>query len=221
MRVLLLCFAMFLSACGGGGGGGGDSAPQPVQATVPAPVTKTVIAFYGDSTQLASYSANSQASVAQSLLPNVEIHNEGVNGTTAEQLHEGGDGVHPYWGQEMAESPAKIVMFNHAINDHYYPIADYRAYLVSIVSVARAAKKVVVIETPNPITSTGYDLAAFELRVAAMREVAAETGAPLCDQHAAITNAGLTGETIDGVHPTSALYAFMGGIVAKCIRPLL
>lgn len=210
MKAILLASAVLLTACGGGGGSDTPAAPLPVAA------------LYGDSTQLADYSDISPTSEAQRHLSGLaQLRNEGVNGTTAQQLRDGADGKHPEWTKEMQSSPAKVVMVNHAINDYNYPLADYREYLHALVNIARDANKRVILETPNPITAASFDLAAFEQRVITMREVAAEMKVPLCDQHAAIVAAGLVNETIDGIHPNSRLYAFKGQIAAECIRPLL
>lgn len=211
-RYFLSLAAALLAGCGGGGGS--DEAPRPVS-----------IAVYGDSTQIAPVppswlvSVNRPSDVAQSIL-GVPVKNEGVGGTDSGQLLHG-DGVHPPWQQEMNSSTATIVTINHGINDHRDTLAEYRANLVELVIIAQRAGKRVVLETPNPVVVD--DAPNLALRADAMRSVAADTGALLCDEYAAVEAAGLVNwqNLIDGVHPNDAMYLLKGQTLAGCLRRLL
>lgn len=66
-------------------------------------------------------------------LPGVTVRNEGVSGTTACQLLNGQDGVHPAWDTQMNRSNATVVIINHAISDEWkYDMAIYKSCLMSL-----------------------------------------------------------------------------------------
>lgn len=212
-KLLALCLLALLCACGGGGSDERPSTPA------------ITIAVYGDSTQAAwvvvgqERSPSAPSTVAQSIL-GLTVTNEGVPSTDAGQLLRG-DGVHKPWPDEMSSSKAAIVTINHGINDHRYPLDEYRANLFSLVTIAQSAGKRAVLETPNPITTP--DQLGLPDRAEAMRSVAAETGALLCDEYKAITDAGMVvpENYIDGVHPKDNLYEFKGRVLAECLRRVL
>lgn len=239
-----LLVAVVVSACGCGGGGGAEP-PAPVAsvqaATPPAEPEAFRIRAYGDSTQ-GGYTLASDGRYVNVSTPADEAHRrlrewsardeivveqEGLGGTTSADLLHGTDGSGLAWAQRLPAS-VKIVTINHAINDNARPIADFSADLRELVLIAKQLGKAVVLETPNPIVAGGalsprFDIAAHQTKVQAVREVAAETGAVLCDQHQAIVDAGLATlqHLPDGVHPSPALYLFKGRTLGACLLPLL
>lgn len=179
-------------------------------------------------------SANAPPKAAQKKLrqwasnERIAVLSEGVGGTTSQQLLNGTDGKHKPWAQEMAASPAQIVSVNHSLNDLSYPTADFKANMLQLVQIAQAAGKKVIVETSNPVisgtvVSNAVNLGALAERAQAAREVAAETGAVLCDQFDAIEDAGmLTWSYLpDGLHPEGDLYHFKGVQLAQCALPLV
>lgn len=137
----------------------------------------------------------------------ITVSGEGVNGTRAVDLVNGTDGKHLPWVQTAANSTAKIVLFNYAINDasavNAEPIDQYRAALTLLVTEAKKDGKVPVLEEPNPICTAGS--AALESYVAVMREVAATQGVTLIPQY----------DIIKAIPGWQSMYA------ADCIHPLL
>lgn len=234
MRCLFILALVLLTACGGGDPPQGPSEqPQNLHTTAPA----MVVAAYGDSTQQGSVfvssavgyvaSPNAPPSEAQMHLrawsgKPVIVVNEGRGGTNSLQLLNGTDvsgGLpsHLPWYQEMARSPAHVVSINHSINDRARPLADFKATMKTLTLIAQNYGKVVVLETANPIVhgttfSDTFNLADHAARAQAVREVADETGAILCDQYAYIMDNGYATLAYlpDGIHPSNALYAIKG-----------
>lgn len=222
MSRFLFSMVLVLSACGGGGGSGDSAAPIQSAALNPA-----IVAF-GDSTQagFTPPSTYTPPSAEASRILGVVIKNEAVSGTTSLQLLDGTDGSSTPWADRI--KGARIVLINHGINDNSRPVADYKATLTALVTAAKSFGKTVVLQTPNPIVPGGAISGAFniqehEAKVAAMREVAAETGAVLCDDFAAIRSSGYESlaNTPDGVHPSPTLYTYKGQLMADCLRSLL
>jgi lysophospholipase L1-like esterase len=218
-KLLTLSLCALLAACGGGGGGEPDA---PLPQSEPAVL---IVETYGDSTQAGHSSLGQSPSVAQDYLGvQYSVRNRGVGSTNTKNLLEG-DGFNLPWDQQMKQSPASVVVINHGINDHPYPIEQYRDNLAKLVYTARDAGKTVVLETPNPIIPGGaisgdWDIDALAERVEMMRAVAAGTGAFLCDQDKAIRSAGQ--DTLeffwDGVHPSAKGYLVKGSKLAQCIK---
>lgn len=239
VRGLLALTAFVLTACGGGGGGA-SSAPAPVQAVIVQPVS---VAMFGDSTQLGYTSIQGTpitppAAVAQALLrqwtgnQGITVVSHGVSMTASGALLDGTDGSGLAWPARVSASGAQIVVVNHGINDSWLPVTTddtYRANITAIVRGAQAAGVRIMLETPGPViaggsaSSAGYDIADHEAKVRVMREVAAATGAALCDVNARILEQNLdTLEMIrDGVHPSPELYTRIGGWVAQCLLPMV
>ncbi len=111
------------------------------------------------------------------------------------------------WAQEMAAQKAPVVVFNPGINDHQYTVDQYRENLRSLVTIAQAAGKFVILEEPNPagetetplMASIKFDVAAFEARRSAMRDLATHMGVYFCAQPRVSLR--------DGIHPDEAGYA--------------
>jgi lysophospholipase L1-like esterase len=213
-----LALALTMTACGGGG----DT--QPPQGVAQAP-TKVLVDTYGDSTQWGDVHLGRSPAIAQAELGSgYEISNRGVGSSNTANLLTG-DGKNLPWAEQMAQSRANIVVINHAINDHPYPIEQFRDNLASLVNTATARGKRVILETPNPLVPGGslsalWDLTTFAERVEMVRKVAAGTGAYLCDQNKAMhdANADTLEYMWDGVHPSAKGYQFKGHVLAGCIK---
>ena len=110
------------------------------------------------------------------------------------------------WAQQMANSTAQIVAVNFCINDSNPAFKEstdtYRALLVQIIDIARAAGKVIVLVEPNRVEP--YWLPDTPHYVSVMRDVAAEMSVPL------VPNFAYPAVIPDGVHPDAATYAAMG-----------
>ena len=138
----------------------------------------------------------------------ITVNNEAVNGTRAESLVSGTDGKHLPWPQTAANSTAKIVIFNYAINDSTdtsETVDQYRSALTLLVTEAKKDGKTPVLEEPNPICSTPENSARLDSFVGAMRDVAAAHAVTLIQQY----------DAIKGIPNWQSKYA------ADCIHPLL
>ncbi len=243
----LICAALLLAACGGsdsavsnspvinpptnnppaGNPGPGDEGSDPPE---PPPTQNDgpyVIDYYGDSTVWGWVAGSSGARIetpapeafaaALPASPENVVRNEGVNGSTACDLLNGTDGVHPQWRAQMELSDATHVILNHGINDRKsYDIGQYRSCLRELVRIAREQGKAVVLETPNPITSEGLDT-----YVQAMHDVALaqDPDVPVIDQHAYLIerlgDASVDSIIPDGEHPDQATYILKGQYAAR------
>jgi lysophospholipase L1-like esterase len=186
-----------------------------------------VIEYYGDSTvwgyqsQTGERVARPAPAVFAEALPNpakYEVHNEGVNGSTACALLNGADGRHAPWHEQMAKSKARYVFVNFGINDQWKNDLDtYAGCLRSLARVARAQGKQMIFETPNPTRDSGPD--SLDVYVNAMRKVAAEERVPVIDQYKYLTELlnGQSPLTIcpDGLHPSDQVYVLKGRYAAK------
>lgn len=145
---------------------------------------------------------------------------EAFGGVTAQQILDGTDGSgYPFAQREAAYRPR--VVFIQAATNGTQPGDAYAAVLRLLVQQARQVGAAVVLETPPPIVPGGsaavfQDLPTFYQRVQATRNVAAETGAALCDHYANISPWASLGVLPDGVHPTEDVYAYMGRVDASC-----
>jgi lysophospholipase L1-like esterase len=225
LRVAAFLLSLLLGACGGGGGGGD---PEPTEGTVQAAAVPVTIDAYGDSTQAGDSRLGSAPAAAQAELgASYQVRNFGVGSTNTAKLL-AGDGRNFPWAEQMAKTGATVVVINHGINDHPYPLETFRANLVELVYTAKNTGKRVILETPNPIVPEGaiagdWDVGTLAERAEMVRKVAAGTGAYLCDQDRAMRDAGAaTLEYMwDGVHPSTKGYEFKGRVLAGCIREAL
>lgn len=117
----------------------------------------------------------------------------------------------------MRNSDATVVIINHGINDlsrsGSSDVGTYRQCLNDLIDIARGADKVVILETPNPITD-----ARIELFVDAMRDVASAKGVDIIDQYdhlLADFEADSDAICPDGIHPTEAVYERKGRYAAQ------
>jgi len=112
----------------------------------------------------------------------------------------------------MAATQAELVIINHALNiSGGTTNEDYTRHLSTLVRVALASGRSVMLETPSGgVQAHGeFDVPAFERRVEVMKEVAKKYGTSLCEQ----PNVPL----VDGVHPSSVGYAIKAERLAQCI----
>lgn len=189
---------------------------------------RPVVEYYGDSTVWGfATGSGSQVAVpapaafADALSSRVQVANRGVSGTTACQLLNGTDGVHPPWDKQMAASPARFVIINHAINDQWkYDVATYKSCLQQLAQTAKQSGKKVILETPNPIVEND----GLVKYVRAMKEVASSERLAVIDQFRYLTDylKGRSPSLIcpDGLHPTDAVYVMKGRYAAQVFSAL-
>lgn len=231
IRICIFALAFALVACGGGGSAELESSPVASKAS-----TLKIVA-YGDSTQQGSTFVSSEvgyvlapppAAEAQTQLQawgiDAAVSSAGIGGTTSEQLLAGSDGSGLPWADRLMRDGASIVAINHGINDNGRDPKAFRATLEALVGIAQGQGRRVVLETANPLVAgtalaARFDLASHAALAQVTREVAAATGATLCDQMAAFEQAGAaTLEHIpDGVHPRAQALKFKGQVLARCI----
>ncbi|WP_185218981.1 SGNH/GDSL hydrolase family protein [Paraburkholderia dinghuensis] len=185
------------------------------------PHPATVIAMYGDSTTQGNGAPRHQSEPAwlQTMVPpDVLVINEGVSGTTATQLLEGTDGVHPPFDQVVAKSPAQIVTLQFGLNDTVRSTPDqFFDSLSALVDIAAAAGKRVVLQEPNAsCLANRVKLPAY---VAAMRKVANEKALPLVRQYEAYPE--WREHLPDCLHPDGAYYRIKAQNTFNTINALL
>lgn len=209
----------------------------------PAPAASVAIAYFGDSTiegvdprdldQRCPTPAPRAAEIYLDRLYGpgaVAVVNRGKGGSRSDLfLQREGD-----WSVALAQSGAPIVAFNWGVNDAFdarVTPAIYESNLRRLVAGARAAGKIAVIETPNPLVQGVRPfgvIAAPEKEqaiVAAARRVAEDTRSPLIDQHAFLQTLPDWRQRIpDGAHPDCDLYIvkgrFAAGVFASVIDAL-
>ncbi|WP_257450380.1 SGNH/GDSL hydrolase family protein [Archangium lipolyticum] len=211
-----------------GSGVTADGEGRYIVGTLTVTSTSEVVDYYGDSTVWGyktgvgtRVSKPAPAAFAEAL-PQVQVRNEGVSGTTACGLLNGTDGVHPAWSTQMSNSNATTVIINHAINDQWtYSLATYKSCLTSLAQGAKSRGKRVIFETPNPTRDSGGGL---ETYVAAMKEVAAQQQLSVIDQYQYLLDY-LNGRSPydicpDGLHPSDAVYEMKGRYAADVFKTL-
>lgn len=185
--------------------------------------------FASTSTTTGAYTDSNAPTYLQQFLrgiygPVVSVANEGVGGTTLGNLLGGGDGTHLPWAQQMANSHAKIVIVNHAINDSLdgpgETPAFYRHLLTDFVTVARSQGKTPVFDEPNPVCDTLHPTLIDYVTV--MRSVAVDMGVPIVSEYDYIqTLPDWQGYLADCIHPSPALYAIKAQRMAVALAPLV
>ena len=210
-RILPATFVLTLAACGGGG------------------TTVGVVEVYGDSTALGvdgthilapelggvcrTLACEFVARPWPSYLPGAV--NVSVGGLSALDRLSGRPalGVLP-WPAQMAASPAHTIWLALSINDAGTSSpAQFRATLVQLVQIARAAGKRVVL-----VTSPSAGRPDVEALQGVIRSVAADYAAHLVDADAhvrAIFGPALASHIADGIHPDQVVYAAMGAFAAR------
>lgn len=165
----------------------------------------TPVQFFGDSTQVQAFE------YLRDHFPGSTLR--AVGGTRSDMLLGGTDGLNRPWPASVA---APVVVINHGMNDARpwakVPLETYRANLRRLAK----ASALVVFETPNPSTYPGRDTAPY---AQAMREVAAEVGAPVIDVHACFqTLPEWRAALYDQVHPNDRGLRHIADV---CVAPRL
>lgn len=211
-------FSMCITALAGCHGHGTRAVPGPMT-SIPHPAT--IIEMYGDSTTQGTGAPRNQSEPAwlQTMVPaDVLVVNEGVSGTTATQLLEGEDGIHPSFAQVMAGSPAQIVMIQYGLNDTVRSTPDqFLESLTALVTIAAAAGKRVVLQEPND--SCLPNRASLPVYVAVVRKVAQEKAVPLVRQYG--TYAQWRKHLPDCLHPDGDYYRVKALATFDTINALL
>lgn len=169
--------------------------------------------------------ASEPANVQQDLGSRVRIWNQGVSGTTLQQLIDGTDGQHTMNLQQlMAKSASKIVVENFAINDaSSQSLLQYMSNVDYFVTQARANGKVPVIDEPNPVCDgTSKNIPELEAEVAALEQYAATYRVAIVQQYAYIKSLpDWQSMLVDCIHPEEALYKIKADRVAEALKPLI
>ena len=217
---------------------------QLVASNLAAGVSQT-IACFGDSTMYGINAANLSTQVAtpppaqlQSFLNTffgntaAAVVNSALSGTTAAQMLAGTDGSGQTFAQRIAASSAQAVYCNHGINDAYGPnsttVSVYKANILSIIKITRAANKVPVLVTPHPCLTIGTfgstARAEATARFAqAMREVARQHNVILVDNFQMFALIlGMDGQMPlsifpDGAHGPQSTYTISGNNLADAV----
>jgi lysophospholipase L1-like esterase len=191
------------------------------------------ITFYGDSV-MAGYSfvggqgvsvPGTVPAVCQELLgPGACCTNKGIGGTTAAQWLFGTGAVPRDWAAEMASHQNEVVAINCGINDAFVPgygVADHRWCYQELTSIARAAGKIMVFVTPNPI-NLPHNTNLWQLKHA-INQLASEMAVPKIDMYDAIAYGcpNWPTELPDAVHPSPDLYRFMGHVAYMSLKRIL
>ncbi|MEN2469779.1 SGNH/GDSL hydrolase family protein [Burkholderia sp. GS2Y] len=155
--------------------------------------------------------ASEPARVQQDLGSRVRIWNQGVSGSTLQQLIDGTDGQHTMNLQQlMARSSSRIVVENFAINDaSSQSLLQFMSNVDYFVTQARANGKVPVIDEPNPVCDgTSKNIPALNAEVAALEQYAATYRVAIVQQYAYIKSLpDWQSMLVDCIHPGEALYA--------------
>ncbi|QJP09048.1 SGNH/GDSL hydrolase family protein [Pseudomonas multiresinivorans] len=204
-----------------------------------------IVEMYGDSTTLGAQTINQKLTTTPNNEPNalqdllqsefgksVLVVNNGVGGTQAYQLLSGTDGRNRPWAEQMAKSPADIVIFNYGLNDQSYnanPTPDmyqetpesYAMIIGWLIQTARNNGKLVVLQEPNPTCyqPTIGNLARF---VTALRGSATNMNAPLVPFYDYIQTLPHWKDLYsDCVHPSDQLYGIKAKQTYTRVAPLV
>ncbi|MEZ3499144.1 SGNH/GDSL hydrolase family protein [Pantoea sp. KPR_PJ] len=191
-----------------------------------------VIAAYGDSTTAGVMSSGgkniitpgNEIATLQTLLqnkygPGVEVKNHGVPGAqAAELLYNKGQDDPSGWTERMANSDAKLILLNYAINDarhfffkdkntHLESPEEYGRIMTALVKEAKAHHKLVVLQEPNPICGKVERWNVWPY-VYQLNEVAKAQDVPIVKQWSAIKakRDWQSGMSADCIHPSEMLY---------------
>lgn len=195
-----------------------------------------VIEWYGDSTTLGTTFENgkygdaksSEPELVQSMLRSklgrgsVIIKNRASGGTTANQLILGTVNYKTPFAQQVAKGRADIVVINFGINDAYtpgYSAAKYDADLTEMIRIVKAAGKVVVIETTNPIDNLHNEtLWAYQHQASA---TAQRLGVPVINQWSEMMKLPDWQSYLgDKIHPTSRGYEVKAKVSFDVLYPI-
>ncbi|WP_080412326.1 SGNH/GDSL hydrolase family protein [Burkholderia ubonensis] len=225
--VALVCT---ITACGGGDGGNSSSA-TPMAHSTPQVID---IDMYGDSTmagvtmvgaEYVTTANNEPNNVQQELGSRARIFNQGVSGTTLQELIDGTDGRHTMNLQQlMANSSSRIVVENFAINDaSSQSLQQFMSNVDYFVTQARANGKVPVIEEPNPVCDQNLkNIPELDAQVAALEEYAARYNVAIVKQYDYIKSLPDWQSMLpDRIHPNEALYKIKADRTAAALLQIL
>lgn len=191
-----------------------------------------VIAAYGDSTTAGVMSSGGKNIIApgneisylQQMLQEkygdaIEVKNYGAPGAqAAELLYNKGKDDASGWDERMANSKAKMILLNYAINDarHYHfkdKIAhvespeEYGRIMTTLVEGAKAHNKLVVLQEPNPVCGKVERWNIWPY-VWQLNEVAKAQNVPIVKQWTAIKaqRDWQSNMSPDCIHPSETLY---------------
>ena len=115
----------------------------------------------------------------------ITVQNNATGGLASSLMNEldGMDGGGPPTPQRLAESPASIVIEEHAVNDALggETLSDYQGYLAQWILDARAAGKTPILEEPGPVCDGQHPL--LPQYVAAIDAAAQQYGVVLIQQY--------------------------------------
>ena len=230
--LIMSILAGTLSACGGGGGGSTSTVTSPTAPVLPTNTVVTVEA-YGESTMV-GYGLPAGQDIPTYLASmlcrchNVNVINNGVPSTTAQQMFTGTDGKNLPWNQQMSSSNAKLIVLNRGINEPFNNIsqAAFKATMTDVIRIARQFNKIVVLQTPNPTFTGGSLDAGVDLSAQTIRDLGRELNVPVDDANQRIKNMLTAGGTVanlyhDTIHPGNVIYIEMARGLATIIDPLL
>jgi hypothetical protein len=137
-----------------------------------------------------------------------------LNGVTSE---------HNWW-QEMAGSNATVVVINLGLQDALagWDTAYFKDCLTDLLTIAQGYGKIVVIETPNPVTAFGDDR--LSNYAAEAIDVALQHGAFVIDQATYIFQYFPDWRShlgSDGMHPDDSLYIYRATVAVMTLAPLI
>lgn len=197
----------------------------------------TKIACYGDSTMYGTLFLNNVytqsvfnvPNMLAQLLPDYQVENHGVLASTTAQWLYGSTNpvIDKPWAQRMKESTADVVLINTGLNDVFapgYSVFDTLDAYKQLAAIAHAQGKKFVISTTNPMDHAQVDKnAEIDTLQRELRKMAAERGIPVIDQYNAILTACPSWKKMmcDGVHPTDALYRYMGNVAFVALMQVL
>jgi lysophospholipase L1-like esterase len=153
----------------------------------------------------------------------VTVTNHGVAGNTIPAAL-AGDGVNLPWSQQMAQSKARIVVFNFGINDSNVTsgesVAQFQANVSQLIQIAKAAGKTVVVETANPVNDPTR--AALPDYVAAGIAAARTWDVNVIDEFGyLVTQPTWPSMLSDNVHPTQAGYNLKARVEFTALDPIV
>jgi lysophospholipase L1-like esterase len=202
------------------------------------------VEFHGDSTQAGATPAMAGTYI-QTIVPpalyvqmmadhfnkqnaNV-IKNFGVGGSTArdaltKKIYGGGT---LNFAEHIAQSSAKYIICNWAINDHYMPETNVAAFIadyVELKNIVTGAGKVFIAETSNPLSLKGEDGESHNKKVMqfadALLAAGIQHGFEVLDTFHAVKDWFPTYalHLADGIHPNSIMYQFIGEYAYKFLN---
>lgn len=240
IRALLLGgAALLLSACGGGDGGSsaqtsaptssksvlieayGDSTAVGCTVQVGAPATSSCVAGYAVSTH--NEPVTLQYLLQQQYGAAVSVQNMGVKGTTLADLLNGTNGITQTWQARMSASKAQIVTVNDGLNDAYVAGLtpdQFAAELDQIISIAKASGKTIVLETPNPMSSSSNHNQTLAALIVAELSTANKWNIAVIDQFGYLSTLPAWPSMLsDDLHPSDAGYELKGRYAYSVLSP--